>query len=214
GHDDIDKADLALEIQAILASLATRPQENDSESCGLVNINEKLCAKCLTCYRICPHGAIILNDKSRPQIIEDACFDCQACVSNCPAFAIESKGFANEDLAACAAKGRTLVLACERSAALAAGTQPDATDMVTIPCACRISADMILKALINGARRVIISGCHEGNCRSAEGSVIAGQSVNTVLNLPGIPPDKVVWQPVAANEPRAFAGLVSPQSQG
>ena len=213
GHDDIDKKDLAQEIRAILAALATRPPEDNTLE-GLVTINEKLCAKCLTCYRVCPHGAIILNEKSRPQIIEAACFACQACVSNCPAYAIESKGLANEDLAERAKKGRTLVLACERSAALAAEPLPDATDLVKIPCACRISSDMLLKALINGARRVIISGCHEGNCRSHEGSSIAGQSVDTVLNLPGIPADKVIWQPVAANEPKTFARIVSSKPQG
>ncbi|MCG8635545.1 MAG: FAD-dependent oxidoreductase [Desulfobacterales bacterium] len=212
GHDDIDGTDLAMEIRAILAALAT--QADNTGACGPVTVNEKKCAKCLTCYRVCPHGAIILNEKSRPQIVEAACFACQACVSNCPAFAIESKGFANEDLAVRAQKGRTLVLACERSAALAAASLPDTADMVRIPCACRISPDMILKALIKGSDRVIISGCHEGNCRSGDGSVIAGQSVDTVKNLPGIPADRVIWKPVAANEPETFAGLVSPQPQG
>ncbi|HCY83499.1 MAG TPA: hypothetical protein DHV36_00015 [Desulfobacteraceae bacterium] len=208
-HDDIDADDLNLEIQAILAALETGPLENG----GNVSINEKKCAKCLTCYRVCPHGAIILNEKSRPQIESAACFACQACVSNCPAYAIESSGMANAELADQAEKGRTLVLACERSAALAAGTVsdglPDNTNLVSIPCACRISTDMILKALINGAQRVIISGCHDGNCRSGEGPAIAAESVARVAHLPGMEKGRVSWQPAAANEPVLFSRIVS-----
>ncbi|MCG8616709.1 MAG: FAD-dependent oxidoreductase [Desulfobacterales bacterium] len=211
-HDDIDADDLNLEIQAILAALETGNGSAGSGSSGSVSINEKKCAKCLTCYRVCPHGAIILNEKSRPQIEPSACFACQACVSNCPAYAIESDGLANAELADHAAKGRTLVLACERSAALAAENvrnMPDNTDLVSIPCACRISADMILKALINGADRVITSGCHDGNCRSGDGPAIAAESAAKVTGLPGITPDRVSWQPAAANEPAVFSRIVS-----
>ncbi|MEH0020220.1 MAG: hydrogenase iron-sulfur subunit [Desulfobacter sp.] len=209
GHDDIDDDDLTLEIQAILATLATHPPQGQTPAQGMVTVNEKKCAKCLTCYRVCPHGAIVLNEKSRPQIMPDACFECQACVSNCPAYAIESSGLANTDLADRTDKGRTLVLACERSAALAADNLPGTTDLVSIPCACRVSSDMILKALLKGADKVVITGCHEGNCRSRQGAAIAAQSVDTVSALPGMPPDKVVWQPVAANEPKVLARTLS-----
>lgn len=213
-HDDIDDRDLEAEIQAILATLETAPANGGSTG-ETVKINEKKCAKCLTCYRICPHGAIVLNEKNRPQIMAAACFACQACVSNCPAYAIESGGLANSDLAARADKGRTLVLACERSAALAAGNLPGNTDLVSIPCACRISADMILKALIRGADRVVVSGCHHGNCRSGDGPAIAAESVAKVAGLPGIAPDRVGWRPAAANEPAVFARIVStPQAEG
>ena len=33
--------------------------------------------------------------------------------------------------------------------------------------------EIILKALVRGADRVVVSGCHEGNCRSMDGTAIA-----------------------------------------
>jgi len=203
-HDDIDETDLDLEIQAIMADLEHQQPGAKSR----ISVNQEDCVKCLTCYRVCPHGAIVLTEKSHTRIMSDAGFECQACVSNCPAYAIESIGFANMDLAQ-GQKDRTLVFACERSAALAARTLPPHTDLVTIPCACRISLDIILRALIQGADRVIVSGCHQGNCRSGEGASLAQQGVKAVSALPGIPAGKVSWQPVAANEPAVFAKTIS-----
>ncbi|MCG8689539.1 MAG: FAD-dependent oxidoreductase [Desulfobacterales bacterium] len=208
-HDDIDADDMALEIEAILADLETKPQSQAAPAETAVVINEKKCAKCLTCYRVCPHNAITLNAKQRPEINQDACFSCQSCVSNCPAYAIESQGQSNEDFAARSTKGKTLVFACERSGVLAARDLPDTTELVSLPCACRISPDMILNALVQGTDRVIVSSCHEGNCRSGDGSTIARQGVAAVSTLPGLPDNKVLWQPVAANEPHIFSRLVS-----
>ena len=213
GHDETDNQDLAAEIQAIMADLALQRRACHSGSGDRapapVAVNEKKCAKCLTCYRVCPHGAIILNEKSRPQIMPEACFSCQACVSNCPAYAIEADGFDNTAIAARAQKGHTMILACQRSGALAAKELPEATDLVAIPCACRISPDILMKALISGADRVIVSGCHEGNCQSVQGSSTARQQVEKVAAFPGMPREKLVFQAAAANEPHAFARMIT-----
>ena len=141
----------------------------------------------------------------------DSCFSCHLCVSNCPAFAIESRTMANEQVAGLTQKDRVTVFACERSAALAAGelSLPDHVQLIPIPCACRISSDIILKALLNGASKVIISGCHPENCRSHEGDKMAADSVQKVMALPGVAPARVLWEPVAANEPRKFERMLS-----
>ncbi|MFA5907128.1 MAG: FAD-dependent oxidoreductase, partial [Desulfobacula sp.] len=95
GHDDTDPDDLNTELNDILSVLSTQDFSLPATDTG-VEINQKKCAQCLTCIRICPHGAIIMNEKSRPQIVPDACFSCHLCVSNCPAYAIESKTMAND----------------------------------------------------------------------------------------------------------------------
>jgi heterodisulfide reductase subunit A len=201
GHDDIDMDDLDREIQAIAAALATGGFDQPNADTG-VEINQKKCAQCLTCIRVCPHNAIVMNNKNRPQIVPDACCSCHLCVANCPAYAIDSKELTNDQIADRAEKGRVMLLACERSAALAAGnlSLPAHIELVKIPCACRISSDIILRLLLNGASKVIISGCHEDNCRSLEGSRTAGENVQKVLSIPGMDNSKVVWEPVAANE--------------
>ena len=209
-HDDTDSDDLAKELDEIVSFLSTQDSSFPASDPG-VEINQKKCAQCLTCIRICPHGAIVMNDKSRPQIVPDSCFSCHLCVSNCPAFAIESRTMANEQVAGLTQKDRVTVFACERSAALAAGelSLPDHVQLIPIPCACRISSDIILKALLNGASKVIVSGCHSENCRSHEGDKMAADSVQKVMALPGVAPARVLWEPVAANEPRKFERMLS-----
>jgi heterodisulfide reductase subunit A-like polyferredoxin/coenzyme F420-reducing hydrogenase delta subunit len=224
GHDEVDEDDLTTEIQDIIASLHTQGLPKKKSG---VKINEKRCAKCLTCYRICPHAAIILNEKMRPQIMEDACFSCHLCYSNCPAYAIESEEFTNDQIANRVAnqianqvanqapdkkkKDQVVIFACERSAALAAEklVLPKTTRLISLPCACRISCDMILKAMLNGASKIIVSGCHDGNCRSMEGSITARLAVDAVARMPGIPPGSVAWETAAANESHKFERLIS-----
>ena len=213
-HDETDKDDLNNEINDILSALSTESFELPQTKIGVdtgVEINQKKCAQCLTCIRVCPHSAIVMNEKNRPQIVPDACFSCHLCVSNCPAYAIESKTFTNDQIAQKIEKDKMVILACERSAALAAGslTLPDHITLIPIPCACRISSDIILKALLNGASKVMISGCHEENCRSMEGSHIAEASMKQVLNIPEMDASKVVWEPIAANESKKFEHIIS-----
>ena len=220
GHDEVDDQEIATQIQEILSALNTQNANPGAnlETTG-VTINEKRCAQCLTCYRICPHSAIILNEKMRPQIMENACFSCHLCLSNCPAYAIESDGFTNEKIAGLLSKRspgqgeqkQVVIFACERSAALAAdNTQlPQNIQLISLPCACRISCDIILKALINGASKVIVSGCHEGNCRSMEGSTAARSGVDAVAKMPGIFPGQVTWEAVAANETDKLGRIIA-----
>jgi heterodisulfide reductase subunit A-like polyferredoxin/coenzyme F420-reducing hydrogenase delta subunit len=206
-HDEVDDKDLAEELKDILADLDFCGPASDHG----VAVNQKKCAQCLTCLRICPHHAIVINDKSRPEIIPEACFGCHLCVANCPAFAIESDEFSTEQVAQQVTKGHTAVLACRRSAALAAAPLdlPEQIRVIPVPCACRTSSNLVLKLLLNGADRIIVAGCHEDNCQSMDGSETAQMQLAQIRNMPGIPPDRVSWHPVAANETRRFARIIS-----
>jgi len=210
GHDETDADDLKAEIDEILTHLKTQSLDLSDADTG-VEINEKMCAQCLTCYRICPHGAIILTDTMRPRIMPDSCFSCHLCVANCPAYAIDSKAFAKVAVGDMAEAGQTVVFACERSAHLAAGESalPDDVRLVKIPCACRMNIDAILAALLKGASKIIIAGCHEGNCRSMEGTREAALGVKQALQIPGIDASRVVHEPVAANETVKFKRIVA-----
>jgi len=210
GHDETDSDDLKAEIDDILTQLKTQSFDLPDVDAG-VEINEKMCAQCLTCYRICPHGAIILTDTMRPRIMPDSCFSCHLCVANCPAYAIDSRAFAKNAVADMAEAGRAVVFACERSAYLAAGasTLPDDVRLVKIPCACRMNIDAILAALLKGASKIVIAGCHDGNCRSLEGAREAALGVKQALLIPGIDASRVVHEPVAANETARFKRIVS-----
>ncbi|MFN2357121.1 MAG: FAD-dependent oxidoreductase [Desulfotignum sp.] len=206
-HDEVDDTDLAAELNNIMADISfTGPVQDFG-----VEINPKKCAQCLTCLRICPHNAIVLNEKSRPEIVAQACFGCHLCVANCPAFAIASEQFSTDHVAALAQKDQVAVLACQRSAALAAGPLdlPDHVRLISVPCACRINQNLVLKTLLNGADKVIVAGCHEENCQSMDGTTTAAAEVARLLTMPGITQNKVSWHSVAANETQTFARILS-----
>ncbi len=213
-HNETDREDIDNEIREILSTLSTQPfdlPEVDIE----IEINQNSCARCLTCIRICPHSAIVMNENNRPQIVTDSCFSCHLCVSNCPAFAIESKESTNDNIAKKVEKNNIVILACERSAALAADklTLPDHITLVSLPCACRVSCDMILKVFLNGASKVIVTGCHEENCRSDKGSSVADASVKKVINIPGMDSTEIMWQPIAANETNKLQQIIAKVSE-
>jgi len=209
-HDEVDLNDLDEEINDILSAFSTESFTLPAKDTG-VEINQKLCAQCLTCIRICPHSAIVMNEKNRPQIVPDSCFSCHLCVSNCPAYAIESKGMSNDLITEKIQKDNVAVLACERSSFLAAKniTLPKNIHVIPVPCACRMSSDILLKALLAGASKVVVSGCHQENCRSDKGSSTAAASVKNVLSIPGMDASKVTWEPIAANESAKFQRILS-----
>ena len=206
-HDEVDDTDLAAELDHIMADLDAAGTAREYG----VEVNQKKCAQCLTCLRICPHQAIVLNDKDRPEIVPGTCSGCHLCVASCPAFAITSEMFSTDQVADQVKKGQVAVLACQRSAALAAGPLDlkDHISLIQIPCACRISPNLVLKALLNGAQKVIVAGCHQDNCLSMDGSTIAEKEVAKMQAMPGLSPEKVSWHPVAANETQTFSRIIS-----
>lgn len=50
--------------------------------------NSRLCINCKNCIAVCPHQVFAV-EKNRVQLKdEDACMECGACVTNCPAGAV------------------------------------------------------------------------------------------------------------------------------
>jgi heterodisulfide reductase subunit A len=67
----------------------------------------------------------------------------------------------------------------------------------------------MLEPLLKGASRVIVAGCHEGNCRSMESGAFAQRRISHTLSDLGIDRDKLSFYPVAANEPAKFKEITS-----
>ncbi len=200
---DIDEADYHLAIDAVLSDIRkiSHARSQTSESGFKINTNQ--CKKCLTCYRVCPHGAITLKDGISPSINLDACYSCGLCLSSCPALAIDSDQFSDRSILGLVKDKPVMVFACERSGALAA-KQIDISNSVqiqTVPCACRISRNVLIKALEAGARKVVLAGCHETNCRSIEGTQTVQKRMGRILKIPGVNVADISYCSIAANEP-------------
>jgi len=69
-----------------------------------VKADPQKCVACLTCIRVCPHGAIQLvrvdGSKEVAEISDLACDACGICAAICPAKAIEFQGYRDEEILA------------------------------------------------------------------------------------------------------------------
>jgi heterodisulfide reductase subunit A-like polyferredoxin len=69
-----------------------------------VKADPQKCVACLTCIRVCPHGAIQLvradNSKEVAGISDLACYACGICAAICPAKAINFQGYRDEEILA------------------------------------------------------------------------------------------------------------------
>ncbi len=176
------------------------------------------CIRCLTCFRVCPHRAVILN--TRPSVLPAACERCGICAAECPRGAIHIPGLEPHELlaeitpAASGADGdapRLIAFCCSRSAALAAKSAEafdrNGLTVVEVPCAGSLSPQMLLEPFGRGAEGVLVMTCHEDNCHSREGRGFAhrrSEQTAAFLGLSGIGADRIKITSLAANMPSEF----------
>jgi len=206
-HDEIDMADFELECMLLVYSLLKPPTVKTNHT---PEINDKKCARCLTCYRLCAHAAITLRDDKQPIVLPDICIGCGLCASCCPAGAID---FEDAPLAENTAD-KTLIFACERSAALAIekaqalGIEAgENTEIITVSCAGSMGVEQMLSPLLNGANKVVVAGCHDGNCRSLQGSSVAASRTESAIKNTGLSKGELSFHPIAANQPMRIKQL-------
>lgn len=192
---------------------------------GDVEIDQSTCAACLTCFRLCPVGAIGVSiERNIPSISDVDCRDCGICAAACPQRAI--KNFLTPELAILE-MGKAalepappdgpvvLALCCARSgyaAADAAGALgldlPENVRVARVPCAGIVSTNVLLGLLNIGVDRVMVVGCPVDNCQNKHGSNLARQWVDTCRELIGNlggDSERVSFHPIASNMPHLFA---------
>ena len=200
----------ATEIHALLAEQQIEVYEKT------VAVDPDKCVLCLTCLRICPHGAISIDTENKVASVSSvACNQCGLCASECPATAIQLTGYTDSQMTAeigCAPE--YTVFACENSgyhAATAAGAcgleYSEKVRLVRVPCAGKVDARHVLAALERGAAKVAIIGCHPENCRYLSGSSRAERRVAHIQNIlerAGYDPSQVSFGGITSMESRAF----------
>ena len=185
------------------------------------------CVLCLTCMRICPEHAISIDlDNKVAAVSELTCRRCGICAAQCPAAAIQLPRYTDLQIAADIGldsksknpKPKTVVFACENSAypaATAAATngllwkQP--IRLIRVPCAGKVDARDVLKALESGAQKVIILACHLENCQYLDGSTRADSRIkqlNNALEKAGIDKKQVLFKQLASVEPSKFLDCI------
>jgi heterodisulfide reductase subunit A len=218
GHDEVDDTDLQNEISELKTYLYQLKTETLLNKSGIACINERACAHCFTCLHICPHEALILKNSVQPYIVPEACFGCGMCVLACPvqAIAIEQEDVSKEVLPDEFDTKETVVFACERSAALAEketrrigpGTMENVR-IIPVACVGGVGLETMLAPLLGNAQRVIVLGCHQGNCRSGWGGSFASGRIKRAAMDIGLSEEKLEYDSVAANEPSRLTRIVS-----
>lgn len=180
-------------------------------SCGAgAVVDSDKCALCLTCVRICPYetpSAI----KNTAQVQIEKCQACGLCSTECPAGAISLRGWdadliTNEIKNALAdlnsGTSKTLILAC--SYHVNNWSEYDNINnntnskLLWLICTNKLSELEMLKAFENGADKLVIITCPEGECRYNSGGQWIQKKVGRVkkfLNELGIGEDKIAVYP-------------------
>lgn len=178
------------------------------------------CVLCLTCMRICPHGAVSIDIENKTTSVSAVtCQRCGICAAQCPAGAIQLPHYTDEQISAeVGDRPQITVFACENSALPAAtaaginGSQyPADTRLIRVPCAGKVDPRQILQALENGAEKVLVLGCHPESCQYLSGSSRAKKKIeriNNTLEKARIDKGKVVFGPLASVEPAKFLEYV------
>ncbi len=109
---------------------------------------------------------------------------------------------------------------CSYAGADLAGTSrlqyPPNIRIIRVPCSGRLNPLFIIKALIDGADGVMVSGCHPGDCHYLTGNMYARRRfvmLKRLLKTAGIEQDRVHFTWVSASEGARFASVVEEVSQ-
>jgi len=200
----------ANDIHAILAEKEIEMPDDAA------TVDPDKCVACLTCLRLCPHGAISFdNDRQCAAVSPVACRRCGICASQCPAVAIQLPAFTDNQITAEIGQSpQYTVFACENSAyqaATAAGINrieyKDKVRLIRVPCAGKVDARQILAAFEAGADKVAVIGCHPQSCRSLTGASQAKNKIEyiqAVLEKAGFDKSRLLFGSMAAMEPNKF----------
>ncbi|MEW6113957.1 MAG: hydrogenase iron-sulfur subunit [Thermodesulfobacteriota bacterium] len=213
----------ASDVEAAVVALKTSmTEEIPAAFPGPPIVDPAKCTICLTCVRLCPHGA--MSFRKRAEADPESCVRCGICASECPMEAIRLAPPEGQEDVIGKIRGalsraqdgtRIVALLCSRSAvhAMAAAGPRLAGNIIPIvvPCAGSVDVSAVLKAFELGADGVLVAGCHTGNCASIWGTVLAGGRVShaaTMLEEAGIDPRRLMFVTVASNTPGAFLRAV------
>ena len=105
-----------------------------------------------------------------------------------------------------------LVQLCRcRSGRYKQAAYPPSIRIIRVPCSGRINPQYIIRALVDGADGVLVSGCHPGDCHYLTGNMYARRRfvvLKRLLEICGFEPERVQFTWVSASEGGRFAGVV------
>ncbi len=146
-------------------------------------VNAERCSGCGLCVEVCPFGALKLEDK-KVSAVPALCWGCGSCGATCVRDAITMRHFSDEQIMAqieiaLASNPQEKILAflcthCSYVAADSAGISriqyAPAVRIIKLMCSGRVDPRFIVHALSLKAGKVLVAGCHPGECHYISGN--------------------------------------------
>ena len=198
------------------------------------SVDKDICVNCDACVVSCIFNAIEALPFGLPNIIEANCKGCGVCAAECPMGAMQLKHFKDQQIVAAIEallKPKKLVSSgksfesiilcfacqwCSYAAADLAGISriqyPPNIRILRVPCSGRVDVLHVLKAFLNGADGVIITGCLIGDCHYIDGNLKAKSRVDAMkksLTALGIDPERLEIGFASSSEGQKFATMVT-----
>lgn len=179
--------ELALRIKSIVSNVKNDFKYLTNNS--YAQVDPAKCAACYTCYRACPHAAMVLdNENSAMKNLQNNCYGCGICVSVCPAGAVSI--IKNDNAKKSKGKtGKLKIFCCENSGEIAVRKLSnqllddfESIDINAIICGGDVSAEMILSAL-QDYTKVLVAVCINEACQHFEGNQRAVKQVERVKEM-------------------------------
>lgn len=194
----------------------------------IARVDLEECTGCGKCSKECLFGAIRIQDKVAV-ITEAACRGCGNCVNSCEFDAISISNYDEKQLKAQLKaalrepEDKIIVFACHwcsYAGADFAGTSrlqysPNVRIIRTM-CSCGVTADLIKYTFALGAPKVIVSGCHPGDCHYLDNNMFTKKRVMKLkegLVSKGINPERLMLEWVSASEGQRFVEAVQKMEQ-
>jgi heterodisulfide reductase subunit A len=194
----------------------------------IAKVDLERCTGCGKCSNQCLFGAIRVEDKLA-FITEAACRGCGNCINACEFDAISISNYAEEQLkgqlraALREPEDKIIVFACHwcsYAGADFAGTSrlqySPKVRIIKTMCSCRVTVDLITYAFALGAPKVIVSGCHPGDCHYLDNNMFTEKRVlkfREELTSKGINPERLMLEWVSAAEGQRFVAAVQKMEQ-
>lgn len=218
---DLDQQDM--DAGNVSLACAMQIEAEDSKDTGYAEIDPGQCVRCLTCFRLCPFGAVVVE--SRVRVAANFCEGCGICAAECPKTAIDMQqlaaGTPREQMKRMSGvkagddfEPAVFAFCCNRSAVPAASLAscmghrlPGGLKIIQVPCAGAVSTGDLLNAFQNKADGVLVLTCHIGNCHAQEGNQHAlrrAEQAQNALDRVGLEKGRLMRSTLASNMSAEF----------
>jgi len=182
-HPSLNELNNSAGIQKLISHIVAELDSLADESISYGEIDAEKCALCYSCYRVCPHAALIPDiENNTMHCIKSACFSCGACAAICPGQAIIIKDAGTQTFYAPPSlqSDRYKVFCCENSADSTLLSFEAKLDIEKISCGGHIGQDVIATAIAS-YDKVLFIVCPDDACKHMVGGKRACKHISKLM---------------------------------